>query len=89
MIANVSPGVVQIVTPSGTGSGFIIDADGLVVTNAHVVQRFKTVDVRLAGGQSYQGEVLGVDENTDLALLDLRAFRDFEPVALGDSDAMP
>ena len=88
MVDDVSPGVVQIVTPSGTGSGFIIDADGLVVTNAHVVQRFKTVDVRLPSGQTYQGDVLGVDDTTDLALLDLRAFRDFEPVALGDSDAI-
>ena len=86
MVKDVSPGVVQIVTPSGTGSGFIIDADGLVVTNAHVVQRFETVEVRLAGGETYQGEVLGVDDLTDLALLDLRAFRDLEPVDLGDSD---
>ena len=88
MVEDVSPGVVQIVTLSGTGSGFIIDADGLVVTNAHVVQGFKTVDVRLGSGQSYQGEVLGVDEAADLALLDLREFRNFEPVALGDSDAV-
>ncbi len=86
MVRDVSPGVVQIVTPLGTGSGFIIDEDGLVVTNAHVVGRFDTVDVRLSGGQTYQGEVLGVDEDADLALLDLRAFRDFEPVTLGDSD---
>ena len=88
MVEDVSPGVVQIVTLSGTGSGFIIDADGLVVTNAHVVQGFKTVDVRLANGRSYQAEVLGVDSDTDLALLDLRAFRDFQPVILGDSDAV-
>ena len=86
MVKNVSPGVVQIVTPSGTGSGFIINEDGLVVTNAHVVQSFDTVDVRLSGGQTYQGEVLGVDESTDLALLDLRGFIDFQPVELGDSD---
>ena len=88
MVNDVSPGVVQVVTPFETGSGFIIDADGLVVTNAHVVRGFDTVDVRLSGGQSYQGVVLGVDEITDLALLDLRAFRDFEPVALGNSDAV-
>ena len=88
MVNDVSPGVVQIITPFETGSGFIIDADGLVVTNAHVVRGFDTVDVRLSGGQSYQGVVVGVDEIIDLALLDLRAFRDFEPVALGNSDAV-
>ena len=86
IVKDVSPGVVQILTPSGTGSGFIIDANGLVVTNAHVVQRFDTVDVRLSGGQTYQGEVLGVDDVTDLALLDLRTSINFEPVDLGDSD---
>ena len=88
MVSDVSGGVVQILTRSGTGSGFIIDADGLVVTNAHVVQGFDTVDVRLPDGQTHQGEVLYVDRVTDLALLDLRASRDFEPVTLGDSDAI-
>ena len=57
-----------------------------MVTNAHVVQGFKSVDVKLSGSESYQGEVLGVDTDTDLALLDLNASRDFEPVELGDSD---
>ena len=86
MVEDVSPGVVQIVTLSGTGSGFIIDEDGLVVTNAHVIRGFKTVDVTLAGGQSYQADVLGVDMDADLALLDLRYPRAIEPVTLGDSD---
>ena len=88
MVSEVSPGVVRIVTPLTSGSGFIINEDGLVITNAHVVQIFKTVDVRLADGQSYQGEVLDVDEDSDLALLDLRASRDLRPVPLGDSDAV-
>ena len=88
MIGDVSPGVVQIITASGTGSGFIIDEDGLVVTNAHVVQGFKTVDVTLAGGQWYQADVLGVDVDTDLALLDLRDPMAIEPVTLGDSDTV-
>ena len=88
MVDDVLDGVVQIVTPSGTGSGFIIDVEGLVVTNAHVVQRYYTVDVRLSSGETYQGEVLGVDEIADLALLDIRAFRDFELVTLGDSDSV-
>ena len=88
MVEQVTAGIVQIVTSSGTGSGFIIDEEGLVVTNAHVVEGFETVDVRLASGQSYQAEVLGVDAATDLALLDLRGVIEFEPVALGDSDTV-
>ena len=88
MVSDVSPGVVQIVTPFRTGSGFIVDEDGLVITNAHVVQRFETVDVRLASGQQYHAEVLRVDEIADLALLDLRASRDFRAVPLGDSDTV-
>ena len=88
MVSDVSPGVVQIVTPFRTGSGFIVDEDGLVITNAHVVQTFETVDVRLASGQQYHAEVLRVDEIADLALLDLRASRDFRSVPLGDSDAV-
>ena len=88
MVSDVSGGIVQIITPSGTGSGFIIDTDGLVVTNAHVVLGFKIVDVRLPSGQIYQGEVLGMDEIVDIALLDLRASEDFDPVTLGDSDVV-
>ena len=88
MVEEVTLGVVQIVTSSGTGSGFIIDEEGLVVTNAHVVEGFAMVDVRLANGQSYPGEVLGVDASTDVALLDLWAYRDFKPVALGDSNTV-
>ena len=88
MVRDVAPGVVQIVTPFRTGSGLIVDEDGLVITNAHVVQTFETVDVRLASGQQYHAEVLRVDEIADLALLDLRASRDFRAVPLGDSDTV-
>lgn len=53
-----------------------------MITNAHVVQTFETVDVRLTSGQTYHAEVLRVDEIADLALLDLRASRDFRSVPL-------
>ena len=88
IVTAVSPGVIQIVTHSGTGSGFIIDENGLAVTNAHVVQGYDTVEIRLSGGEACPAEVLGVDESADLALLGLRACRDFDPVHLGDSEAV-
>ena len=86
MVEDVTPGVVQIVASSSTGSGFIIDADGRVVTNEHVVRGFQSVTVRISGGQSYTGRVLGVDEVADLALVEILASRKFDPVELGDSD---
>ena len=84
----VTPSLVQIVIGSSSGSGFIVDDDGLVVTNAHVVQDSKVVDVRLGGWQTYQGEVLGIDEVADLALLKIESERDFHPVTLGNSSAV-
>ena len=88
MVSEVTPSLVQVVVGSSSGSGFIVDADGLVVTNAHVVRDSKIVDVRLGGWLTYQGEVLGVDEVADLALLKLEAEREFHPVTLGNSSAV-
>ena len=52
----------------GQGSGVIIDKDGLVLTNAHVVERVDNVSVTLADGTNREGQVLGTDSITDLAL---------------------
>ena len=87
MVEDVSPAVVRIVTSDGaSGSGFIIDSVGRALTNAHVVQGFSTLEVRLVNGQSYTGRVLGVDEVADLAVLQIESLRVFEAVKLGDSD---
>ena len=53
----------------GQGSGVIIDKDGLVLTNAHVVERVDNVSVTLADGTNREGQVLGTDSITDLALV--------------------
>ncbi|MCA2553421.1 MAG: trypsin-like peptidase domain-containing protein [Microcystis sp. M04BS1] len=57
----------------GTGSGFIISTDGLLLTNAHVVEGTTQVKVTLKNGQIYQGKVLGVDNMTDVALVKIEA----------------
>jgi serine protease Do len=55
-----------------TGTGFIIEKSGLILTNNHVVDRAHSVEVRLQDGRRYAAEVVGVDANTDVALLRLR-----------------
>jgi S1-C subfamily serine protease len=69
----VSPAVVAIQTRDGGGSGSIVDASGLILTNAHVVGRERVVTVRLADGRTLQGDVVGYGENRlDLAAVRLR-----------------
>ena len=88
MVESIAPGLVYIETSTGSGSGFIVDADGLVVTNAHVVERFDSVDVALSDGSQYTGSVLGVDEIADLALVRLQSSSGFDAMRLGNSDGM-
>ena len=71
----------------GEGSGFIIDADGLILTNNHVVENAVDIRVRLNDGREFDAKVLGRDPLTDLALLKLQGNVSDLPVArLGDSD---
>jgi serine protease Do len=69
----------------GTGSGFVIAANGLVVTNHHVVDGARAVQVRLSDGRSFPAEVLGSDPATDLALLQLSGATGLARVTLGES----
>lgn len=57
----------------GTGSGFIISSDGILLTNAHVIDGADKVMVTLKDGQSFEGNVLGVDELTDIAVIKIDA----------------
>lgn len=70
----------------GQGSGFIIDSNGLILTNAHVVDRADRVSVRLKDGRTFNGEVLGADEITDLAVVRISGSSDLPVATLGDSD---
>lgn len=74
---------------SSMGSGFIINSDGLVVTNQHVANRHaKRVVVSMPDGSQYEAKVLGEDELADLALLKIDAQRNFPSVKFGDSDSV-
>jgi S1-C subfamily serine protease len=68
----------------GQGSGFIIDSDGIVLTNAHVVSRADTVMVTLKDGRTFQGEVRGIDEPSDLAVVKIEG-RNLPVAPLGNS----
>jgi S1-C subfamily serine protease len=71
----------------GQGSGFIIDGSGIVLTNAHVVNDADTVTVTLKDGRSFEGEVRGSDQVSDLAVVKLKGVTGSLPIApLGDSN---
>ncbi|MBD2778845.1 HhoA/HhoB/HtrA family serine endopeptidase [Iningainema tapete] len=69
----------------GLGSGFIIDKSGLILTNAHVVDKADKVTVRFKDGRSFEGKVQGVDEITDLAVVKINTGGDLPVAPLGSS----
>ncbi|MEK0367258.1 MAG: trypsin-like peptidase domain-containing protein [Nitrosopumilus sp.] len=71
---------------AGLGSGFVFDKKGHVITNAHVVENAKKVVVTFLDGRSYNAEIIGVDEFTDLAVIKVNVdFALLHPLPLGDS----
>jgi len=69
LVENLSPSVVTIFTQSGLGSGVVYSADGLILTNEHVIHGATTVEVGFADGQRVEGTVKASDTVTDLALV--------------------
>jgi serine protease Do len=70
---------------TGQGSGFFISADGYAVTNNHVVDKAKTVEVTTDDGKSYTAKVIGTDPKTDLALIKIDGRGDFSYVKFADA----
>ena len=68
------------------GSGFIVDKDGYIVTNNHVIQDADEISVKLNNGEEFDAEIVGRDPNTDLALIKIKAEDDLPVADLGDSD---
>ncbi|MBW4439993.1 MAG: trypsin-like peptidase domain-containing protein [Plectolyngbya sp. WJT66-NPBG17] len=71
----------------GTGSGFVISSDGLILTNAHVVSGADTVSVTMKDGRELSGKVVGQDPLTDVAVVRVQA-NNLPAVSLGNSDAL-
>ena len=68
---------------SATGSGFILESDGYIITNAHVVGEADSIIVKLADKREFQAKLLGIDRRTDVALLKIDA-KDLPAVKLGN-----
>ena len=69
------------------GSGFVITADGYIVTNHHVIEDYTSIDVIFYDGTEYDAELVGSDDASDLAVLKIDA-ENLTPIELGNSDAL-
>ena len=77
----------QQTTSAASGSGFILTADGYIVTNYHVIQNANSVTVSTYGGASYNAKIVGYDESNDLAVLKIEA-TGLSPVVLSSSEKL-
>ncbi len=94
------PEIVEKVTPSvvgvsstlkngkATGSGIIMSDDGYIVTNAHVVEDAVSVSILLESQNEYDAEIIGIDSQTDIAVLKISADEKLVPAEFGDSDSL-
>ena len=84
---NNGQGEEQMQEARSLGSGFIIGADGTIVTNNHVIEGAEQIEVYLTDGTRLPAKIVGADDKTDLAVLKIEAGRDLPFVELGDSDS--
>jgi len=70
------------------GSGFIIDKEGHILTNNHVVEKADEITVKLADGKTFQAKIVGRDPKTDLALIRIKSDQELKPLPMGDSDRL-
>ena len=77
----------QPVQTASAGSGFVLTADGYIVTNYHVVEDADTVTVTMYNGDEYDAKYVGGDEDYDIAVIKVEA-QDLQPVTVGDSDTL-
>lgn len=88
-IEQIDPMFMQRMTGMGSGSGSVLDKQGHILTNAHVIEDARVVDVTLATGETYPAEVVGQDREHDIAVLKIDAPSDvLFPLSLGSSDGL-
>ena len=74
------------VSSESLGSGFIIDKDGYIITNNHVIDKAESIQVTLFDNQKFEAKLIGKDSKTDLALIKVEAKSQLQPVIFGNSD---
>ena len=88
----VNPSVVSVISTTaegtGSGSGVIMSKDGYIITNNHVVDGAQSVSVQLSDGASLDAEIIGTDEQTDLAVIKVTPTSDLTAAEFGDSDEL-
>src|SRR6185503_18585981 len=78
----------EVYAREGTGSGVIVNAAGFILTNAHVVRRASKIRVKLFDGVETDAKVVGVDTQTDLAVIKIETSRPLPIARMGDSDEL-
>ena len=78
----------RAVPEQGQGSGFIVDKEGHILTNNHVIDNAQLVEVTLWNKRKYKATIVGVDKNHDLALLQIHDVADLQPATLADSSSL-
>ena len=73
---------------TATGSGFIYDKEGRIITNNHVVEGAEEITVKLSNGKEYPAKVIGTDSDTDIAVIQIEPEGDLPVARLGDSDKL-
>mgnify|MGYP002863441073 FL=1 len=84
-----NPSVVYIITSTGSGSGFVYDAAGHIVTNNHVVSGSRGFEIVFSNGDRQRGQLVGVDPDSDLAVLQVEALPDgVQPLPLAEAEGL-
>lgn len=84
-----NPAVVFIITPTGTGSGFVYDADGHLVTNHHVIAGASTFEIVFSNGERQRASLVGSDPDSDLAVLKVEALPEgVQPIPLAKEELL-
>jgi S1-C subfamily serine protease len=84
-----NPSVVYIITPSGSGSGFVYSQEGYIVTNNHVVEGSNSFEVVFSNGDRENADLIGADADGDLAVIQVSSLPDgVQPLSLAEPDAL-
>ena len=88
IIKEAMPKVFTIFTEEGSGSGFLYKKGGLIITNAHVVAGFTDVIVRNSNGKDSHGNVIGISDKYDIALIQAADYVNMEPLPIGLTESV-